>query len=68
MGFVRRRGTGATCRGVWRRYPHKAELRPCLELAGLKYRDLRRTLIVRLAEAGVDLPGTAAISGHRIET
>jgi integrase len=40
----------------------------CEELAGLQYRDLRRTCIVRLAEAEVDLPGIAAISGHQIET
>lgn len=37
-------------------------------MEGLQYRDLRRTLIVRLAEAGVDLPGIAAVSGHKIET
>jgi integrase len=42
-------------------------LQPCPELEGLQYRDLRRTLIVRLAEAEVDLPGIAAISGHQIE-
>lgn len=42
-------------------------LEPCPELEGLQYRDLRRTLIVRLAEAEVDLPGIAAISGHQIE-
>ncbi|MFA5580536.1 MAG: hypothetical protein WDA25_01125 [Paracoccaceae bacterium] len=42
-------------------------LAPCPELAGLQMRDLRRTLIVRLAEAEVDLPGIAAISGHKIE-
>lgn len=38
------------------------------DLEGLQYRDLRRTCIVRLAEAGVDLAGIAAISGHQIET
>lgn len=38
------------------------------DLDGLQYRDLRRTCIVRLAEAGVDLPGIAAISGHQIES
>lgn len=42
-------------------------LAPCPELAELQYRDLRRTLIVRLAEAGVELPGIAAVSGHKIE-
>lgn len=46
----------------------KHGLEPCPELEGLQYRDLRRTLIVRLAEADVDLPGIAAISGHKIET
>lgn len=45
----------------------KAELSPCPELAGLQFRDLRRTIIVRLAEARVDLPGIVAISGHKIE-
>ncbi len=43
------------------------QLEPCPEMAGLQFRDLRRTIIVRLAEAGVDLPGIAAISGHKIE-
>lgn len=42
-------------------------LTPCPELAGLQFRDLRRTIVVRMAEAGVDLPGIAAISGHRID-
>lgn len=42
-------------------------LAPCPELEGLQYRDLRRTLVVRLAEAEVDLPGIAAITGHQIE-
>jgi hypothetical protein len=45
----------------------KHGLEPCPEMAGLQFRDLRRTIIVRLAEAGVDLPGIAAISGHKIE-
>lgn len=43
------------------------ELEPCPELEGLQFRDARRTIIVRLAEADVDLPGIAAISGHKIE-
>ena len=43
-------------------------LEACPELDGLQYRDLRRTAVVRLAEAEVDLPGIAAISGHQIET
>lgn len=42
-------------------------LEPCPELEGLQFRDARRTIIVRLAEAEVDLPGIAAISGHKIE-
>jgi integrase len=33
----------------------------------LQYRDLRRTAVVRLAEAGCSVPEAAAISGHTIE-
>lgn len=40
----------------------------CADLEGLQYRDLRRTCIVRLAEAGIELPNIAAISGHQIES
>lgn len=42
-------------------------LEPCTELEGLQFRDARRTLIVRLQEAGASLPDIAAISGHKIE-
>jgi hypothetical protein len=45
-----------------------AALPGCPDLADLQYRDLRRTAVVRLAEADVDLPGIAAISGHQIES
>lgn len=45
-----------------------AAMDDCPELAALQFRDLRRTSVVRLAEAEVDLPGIAAISGHQIET
>ncbi|WP_376094078.1 tyrosine-type recombinase/integrase [Roseomonas sp. CCTCC AB2023176] len=34
---------------------------------GLQFRDLRRTGMVRLAEAGASVPQIAAISGHSIE-
>jgi integrase len=37
-------------------------------IEGLQFRDLRRTAMVRLAEAGVTVPEIAAISGHTIET
>jgi hypothetical protein len=40
---------------------------PCPAVADLWFADLRRTGIVRLAEAGVDLPGITALSGHQIE-
>jgi len=36
-------------------------------VAGLQRRDLRRTAVVRLAEAGCTVPQIAAISGHSIE-
>ncbi len=35
-------------------------------LDGLQFRDLRRTTIVRLAEAGVSVAGITAISGHDV--
>lgn len=34
---------------------------------GVRFQDLRRTAIVRLAEAGCTVPEIAAISGHRID-
>ena len=49
-------------RHVWR----KATLAAGLD--GLQYRDLRRTAIVRLAEAGATVPEIAAISGHQIHS
>jgi integrase len=52
----------------FRRVKDMAIANGAADLADLQYRDLRRTCIVRLAEAGVDLAGIAAISGHQIET
>jgi integrase len=47
------------------------QFREIAEAAGipddLQYRDLRRTAVVRLAEAGCSIPEVAAISGHSIE-
>lgn len=41
---------------------------PCPDLKGLEFRDLRRTAVVWLGEAGCELHQIAAISGHRIES
>jgi integrase len=61
------------------RYPSRAyksmtfalDFRAIARAAGipddLQYRDLRRTAVVRLAEAGCSVPEIAAISGHSIE-
>jgi integrase len=38
------------------------------ELSGLQRRDLRRTAVVLMAEAGLTVGQIAAITGHRIET
>lgn len=37
-------------------------------LAGLRFQDLRRTAIVRMAEAGCTVPEIVSVSGHKIET
>jgi integrase len=37
-------------------------------LAGLRFQDLRRTAIVRMAEAGCTVPEIASVSGHQIDT
>lgn len=46
---------------VWKRAMIKAGLK------NLQFRDLRRTAIVRLAEAGATVPEIASISGHTID-
>jgi integrase len=47
------------------------DFRPIAKAAGipddLQFRDLRRTAVVRLAEAGCSVPEIAAISGHTID-
>ena len=63
-GYTERRGHVADDDG----FAAGPALDPCPDLEGLQYRDLRRTAVVRLAEAEVDLPGIAAISGHQIES
>lgn len=39
---------------------------PQPEIAGLQYRDLRRTLVVRMGEAGCEVHEIAAVTGHKI--
>ncbi len=49
----------------------QATFRRIADVAGLprdlEYRDLRRTAVVRLAEAGCSVPEIAAISGHELK-
>ena len=52
----------ATCREAF------ATIRDRAGLDHLQARDLRRTAMVRLAEAGCTIPEIAAISGHTIDT
>lgn len=42
------------------------KMRSKLGLEGLQFRDLRRTAVVNLAEAGCTVPEIAAITGHKI--
>lgn len=41
-------------------------MRERMAIEGLQFRDLRRTAVVRLAEAGCTVPEIAAITGHKI--
>lgn len=43
-----------------------AAVQACPELEGLFFMHLRHTAITRLAEAGVEIPGIAAITGHSL--
>lgn len=45
-----------------------ADIRKAAGLSDVRFRDLRRTAFVRLAEAGCSTAEIAAISGHSIET
>jgi integrase len=45
-----------------------ARIRRAAGLSGVQFLDLRRTAVVRLAEAGCTVPEVAAITGHGIET
>lgn len=47
--------------------PSAPRVEPCPDLDDLEYRDLRRTAVVRLAEAGCTLAEITAITGHKIE-
>jgi integrase len=55
----------------WHPQTFAKEFRKLATVAGvseaLQYRDLRRTAVVRLAEAGCSVPEVAAISGHTID-
>lgn len=44
------------------------EIRGKTEIGDFWFMDLRRTAVVRLAEAGCTIPKIAAITGHSIET
>jgi integrase len=37
-------------------------------LKGLRFQDLRRTAVVRMAEAGATVPQVASVTGHKIDT
>ena len=45
-----------------------ADIRERAGIAGVQFLDLRRTAVVRLAEAGCTVPEIAAITGHSIDT
>lgn len=58
--------------GMWNRHNFakrfdRVRFAAGLDDAGLQFRDLRRTAMVRLAEAGATVPEIAAISGHTID-
>jgi len=57
--------------GRWDKNNFARRFRMAREAAGLpaelQFRDLRRTAMVRLAEAGATIPQIAAVSGHSIE-
>ena len=44
-----------------------ADIRAAAKLAHLQFRDLRRTAVVQLAEAGCTVPEIASITGHSID-
>lgn len=46
----------------------EAEVRRAAGLAAVQMRDLRRTAMVRMGEAGAEIHQIAAVSGHSIET
>ena len=53
----------------YKRYHFTHEFRRIRDLAGitsLQFRDLRRSAVVRLAEAGCTVPEIAAITGHQL--
>ncbi|HMS45029.1 MAG TPA: tyrosine-type recombinase/integrase, partial [Alphaproteobacteria bacterium] len=55
---------------AWKGHHFRHEWNKAMMAAGienLQFRDLRRTSIVRLAEAGATIPEIAAISGHTID-
>jgi integrase len=45
-----------------------ADLRRAAGIADVQFMDLRRTAVVRLAEASCTVPEIAAITGHSLET
>lgn len=54
----------------WRPYHFRHVFKRIMRAAGVegvRFQDLRRTAIVRLAEAGCTVPEIAAISGHQID-
>lgn len=55
---------------AWKAYHFRHVFKRIMRAAGVegvRFQDLRRTAIVRLAEAGCTMPEIAAISGHQID-
>lgn len=56
-------------RKLFRRVINRAEKEhPEIDFGGLQFMDLRRTAVVRLAEAGATEAEISAVTGHKIET